>query len=399
MMSEPIPTFFAMDFFCGAGGTTRGLIDAGGYVLAGIDCDPSCETTYVANNANLTLDLAAPLYLSMDVFPSGPEHPKGQQFALKFKVESLLSEVAVKWPGVPVIFAICAPCQPFTKLSRKELTDERKLKRLRDSSLLIEAAKFVEWFRPQAVLSENVLGISSLRYGGVWQQFEQKLQSLRYVTGSKLVCASRFGVPQNRKRSILLAVRQESFAGGHAANLLGEGLTVPDRDPEGKTVTVREAIGHYPPIGAGSSDLHVPNHRTRALSELNVKRISLAGPGQSNAYLNDTPYGDLSLPCHRRLTEKLKDPCFTDVYTRMHPDRPAPTITTKCHSISNGRFGHYDTNQNRGISVREAAALQSFPDNYIFYPESEVGATARMVGNAVPPKLAQYYATYLRSLL
>jgi DNA (cytosine-5)-methyltransferase 1 len=111
--------------------------------------------------------------------------------------------------------------------------------------------------------------------------------------------------------------------------------------------------------------------------------------------MESTAFGDLSLKCHRDVNRKLRVRCFTDVYTRMHPARPSPTITTKCHSISNGRYGHYDTSQNRGISLREAAALQSFPDNYVFYPTDRVDPIARMIGNAVPPKLAQYFASYL----
>ena len=76
-------------------------------------------------------------------------------------------------------------------------------------------------------------------------------------------------------------------------------------------------------------------------------------------------------------------------------DRPSPTITTKCHSISNGRFGHYDKDQLRGISLREAAILQSFPEDYVFYPDDQIEPLARMIGNAVPPKLAAFFASYL----
>jgi DNA (cytosine-5)-methyltransferase 1 len=108
-----------------------------------------------------------------------------------------------------------------------------------------------------------------------------------------------------------------------------------------------------------------------------------------------TEFGDLSLDCHRKVNARLNDRCFSDVYTRMHPDRPSPTITTKCHSISNGRFGHYDPDQVRGISLREAAILQSFPDDYVFHPTDQIEPVARMIGNAVPPRLARYFATYL----
>jgi DNA (cytosine-5)-methyltransferase 1 len=111
--------------------------------------------------------------------------------------------------------------------------------------------------------------------------------------------------------------------------------------------------------------------------------------------MEDTLHGDLSLDCHKRVNARLGGRCFTDVYTRMSPDRPSPTITTKCHSISNGRFGHYDTKQVRGISLREAAILQSFPSNYVFYPLDQNGPVASMIGNAVPPKLAAFFSRYL----
>ena len=115
----------------------------------------------------------------------------------------------------------------------------------------------------------------------------------------------------------------------------------------------------------------------------------------ANSYLASTPDGDLSLACHRRVNRKLEINCFTDVYTRMSPDRPSPTITTRCHSITNGRFGHPDVSQIRGISMREAARLQSFPDDYVFYPSTQLEPIAKMIGNAVPPRLASFYARSL----
>ena len=105
----------------------------------------------------------------------------------------------------------------------------------------------------------------------------------------------------------------------------------------------------------------------------------------------------LSLDCHRRVNAKLGQRCFNDVYTRMSADKPSPTITTRCHSISNGRFGHYDIAQDRGISVKEASLLQSFPRRYVFYPVDQITPIARMIGNAVPPKMASFFASYLVS--
>ena len=392
-----IPSFLAVDFFCGAGGTTRGLIDAGGYVIAGIDKDTRCNRTYAENNANTTIDYMSPEFLGLDIFPAADKYPGGQQELLFTELEKLIPLYQKQAKSVPLLFAICAPCQPFTNLSKKDLTKEREEARRRDRSLLFEATKFVEHFEPKLVLSENVAGIKDPRYGGVWEDFRISLENLGYVTGSKVVCTSKFGIPQNRKRSILIAVRKDLVRSERFADLGGTELLVPESDPDILTVSVREAIGSLPPIKAGEmykgKDLH--NHCARSLSDLNLKRLRCAKPGESNAYMENTKFGDLSLDCHRKVNKRLQARCFSDVYTRMHPDRPAPTITTKCYSISNGRFGHFDKKQVRGISLREAAKLQSFEDDYIFYPTDKTSFVAQMIGNAVPPKLASFFAEYL----
>jgi DNA (cytosine-5)-methyltransferase 1 len=389
------PEFIAVDFFCGAGGTTRGLIDANGYVIAGVDKDDRCAETYVRNNPNARLDGERPAFLHRDIFPSTTGYPGGEQGRLYKELSGLIAAKRALAPGVPLLFAICAPCQPFTTLSRKTLSDERRDGRERDRGLLRQAVKFVRRFRPEVVLSENVAGIRDQRYGGVWDDFKASLEDLGYVTGTKVVCTSKFGIPQFRKRSILVAVRSELVKPERFADLTQTELLVPGSDPDAVMRSVRQAIDHLPPIEAGELHATVPNHRARTLSAQNLKRIGAALPGQSNAYMADTEHGDLSLGCHRRVNERLGSRCFTDVYTRMSPDRPSPTITTKCHSISNGRFGHYDTSQLRGISLREAAILQSFPDDYVFYPVDKVESVARMIGNAVPPKLAEFFASYL----
>lgn len=390
-----MPRFLTVDFFCGAGGTTRGLIDAGGYVIAGIDKNERCRSTYVKNNRNRRLDRLSPLFLAYDIFPKTNRYKAGQQDQLLADLDELIPAYKRKAKGVPLLFAICAPCQPFTTLSRKELTDERKAGRRRDRNLLSEALTFVARFKPELVLSENVQGIGDPKYGGVWENFRTELEALGYATGTKVVCTSHFGIPQYRKRSILLAARRDVVKAERYADLMGEELLVPENDPDSLMVSVREAIGHLPPIKAGEQHPEIPNHRTRALSDLNFRRLAAARPGQSNAYMKDTPHGDLSLDCHKKVNRRLGSRCFTDVYTRMNPDRPSPTITTKCHSISNGRFGHYDVRQVRGISLREAAILQSFPDNYVFYPLDQNGTVASMIGNAVPPKLAAFFSRYL----
>ncbi|WAJ28501.1 DNA cytosine methyltransferase [Antarcticirhabdus aurantiaca] len=393
------PEFLAVDFFCGAGGTTRGIIDAGGYVIAGIDKEQRCKDTYVLNNSNERYDGAAPEYLDYDIFPKTKDHPGGQQVELFDRLSVLINHYRSELPETSLMFAICAPCQPFTTLARKELSKTRQERRERDSNLLNEAAQFVERFVPDMILSENVAGIGDPKYGGIWSDFRITLENLGYTVGTRLVCTSKFGIPQYRKRSILLAVRRDRVSEHAFGNLIRDSLMVPEEDTEAAPVTVESVLRRFPRIGAGEADPEVPNHRTRTLSELNLKRLAAAKPGQNNSYLESTSDGDLSLDCHRRLERRLKQRCFTDVYTRMRPDAPAPTITTRCHSISNGRFGHYDTTQVRGISLREAAALQSFPDNYVFYPTHMIEPVARMIGNAVPPKLARFFARHLvRSL-
>src|ERR1035437_5845173 len=199
---QKAPSFLAFDFFCGAGGTTRGLLDAGGYVIAGIDKDDRCEKTYCENNRNTTLDKQQVQFLKKDIFPATREYPGGEQAELYDEAAALLGRYRKMAPRTPLLFAICAPCQPFTLLSRKELSDERKAGRERDRNLLLEACKFVAWFMPELILSENVAGIGSEKYGGVWGTFKSTLESLGYATGTKVVCTSRFGIPQFRKRSI-----------------------------------------------------------------------------------------------------------------------------------------------------------------------------------------------------
>ena len=174
-------------------------------------------------------------------------------------------------------------------------------------------------------------------------------------------------------------------------------LPIPTFDPEAPSnPSARDAIGHLPTLDPGGKDKDVANHQCRDLREINRKRLKSLEPGESNWELKDTEYGDLRLECHKRMEEKGKNG-FGDVNTRMHPDRPSPTITTRFHSISNGRFGHYDREQIRGLSLREGATLQSFPEDYVFYGNG-MDSIARMIGNAVPPKLSAFMATSLHEL-
>ena len=348
----------------------------------------SCRRTYVANNGNQSGDRAYPEFLALDLFPGAQDYPAGQQGEAIECLDKMIPMHKNRFPNVPLLFAICAPCQPFTRLSKGKLSETRVNSRLRDRSLLAEACKFVKRYQPDMILSENVAGITDARYGGVWEDFKNSLRELGFRVASRQICTSDFGIAQYRKRSILCAIRSEP-------ERVLEPLLLPGKDRSAPRRTVADVFEGLPPLDAGQKHREVINHVTRNLSALNRRRISYAEPGKSNEYLSSTPEGDLSLACHKRVNERLQTRCFTDVYTRMAPNRPSPTITTRCHSITNGRFGHPDMRQLRGISMREAARLQSFRDEYVFYPVDQVQPIARMIGNAVPPVLAQFFADHL----
>lgn len=376
----------AIDFFCGAGGMTNGLIQAGIHVLAGIDNKALCKPTYVQN---INPDGSHPEFICKDIFPKTDEHPGGEQPEIAKHLFLLIEQQTKKHRGnrPKLIFALCAPCQPFTKISHIEMSESRKFKRSNDSNLLLTTVNLIKKFQPDALICENVEGITG--EGSVLSQFETELKELGYVFDAKVINAANFGVPQNRRRTIGLAVRK-----GRRKNLR---ITVPDTDPDlKKYVTVAETIGHLPPLAAGETHPTIKNHRARALSDINLKRIASAPPGGNNAYLKTTRYGDLSLKCHNRLEVKAGKASFTDTYTRMKGDDVGPTITTRCVSVSNGRFAHYDTDQNRGITPKEAALLQTFPDEYAFYPEDGGEFAAVLIGNAVPPRLAKFFGSYLK---
>jgi DNA (cytosine-5)-methyltransferase 1 len=147
------PKCFAIDFFCGAGGTTRGLIDAGVYVVAGIDKDKDCQETYLKNNPNRYWDLRPPEFLQLDIFQKSSRYQSGQQKRLFAELERVYKQARAIDRRIPWLFAICAPCQPFTKLAKKAMTAKRQLRRRRDKNLLGEALKFVRHFKPEMILS------------------------------------------------------------------------------------------------------------------------------------------------------------------------------------------------------------------------------------------------------
>jgi DNA (cytosine-5)-methyltransferase 1 len=376
----------AVDFFCGAGGMTNGLIQAGIHVLAGIDNNALCKPTYTQN---VNADGSYPEFICRDIFPKTDEYPDGEQHEITKQLSLLVERQKKKHHGLrpKLIFALCAPCQPFTNITQIEMSESRKFKRSNDSNLLLTTINLIEKFQPDAIICENVEGIAG--EGSVLSQFETQLEELGYAFDAKVINAAKFGVPQHRRRTIGLALRK-----GRRKKL---DVSVPEADPDiKKYVTVKETIGHLPPLAAGEAHPTIKNHRARALSDINLKRIASAPPGESNSYLKNTRYGDLSLACHKRLEAKAGKASFTDTYTRMKGDDVGPTITTRCVSVSNGRFAHYDTNQNRGITPKEAALLQTFPDEFVFHSENGDELVAVLIGNAVPPRLAKFFGGYLK---
>ena len=389
-MKDNVPKFLAVDFYCGAGGTTRGLLDAGGYVLCGIDKDEDNRETYSHNNQNASLDRMEPEFLAFDMFPRTSEYTEGQQNEVWNQLRRLIPHYRNLANRLPLLFVICAPCQSFTRFVQRRMTSSRSEGRRRDLNLLSQTIDFIAEFKPELVISENVASIKTGAYRHVWTDFQNRLRGLGYSVGEDRVCASRFGVPQYRRRSVLLGLLTNDGCQSTSEP------TIPKLDPDAEELSAMDAIGHFPPLEAGERSEDFANHSCRNLTEVNQRRLMSVKPGEPNWALSESPYGDLSLPCHRRLIAKGKRG-FGDVYTRMHPDRPAPTLTTRFLSVSNGRFGHYDEKQVRGLSLREGAALQSFRDDYEFYGEN-MDVVARMIGNAVPPKLSAFMANWLVDL-
>ena len=147
------------------------------------------------------------IFLALDLFPKTEGHPTGQQSTAFSRLDELISKHRSRFPELPLLFAICAPCQPFTKLSKAKLSEDRVAARLRDRGLLAHTCCFVERYAPDMLLSENVSGIEAVRYGGIWEDFAKRLRDMSYNVAMQCICTSNFGIPQYRKRSILVGIR------------------------------------------------------------------------------------------------------------------------------------------------------------------------------------------------
>lgn len=333
----------AIDFFCSAGGVTCGFKQAGIDVLGGIDIDPSCKDTYEKNNNAK--------FLCADVS--------------SLEKEAIASFFGIQKNQDNLIFVGCSPCQYYSNIK----TDKTKSTKTR--LLLADFQEFVEYYMPGYIFVENVPGLDT-KEGSPLARFKFFLKEKGYVFDDDIVNAKYFGVPQNRRRYVLIATRVKSS------------ISLPRPNKEEK-LTVRQVIGDsnlFPPIKAGNIDTTEFRHTAAKLSDKNLKRIKKTrhNGGDRREWQNDP---ELQVDCY-----KEHDGHY-DVYGRMYWDQPSPTITTRFCSYSNGRYGHPE--QDRAISLREGATLQSFPVNYKFYSNNQ-NTIAKMIGNAVPPELAKRIA-------
>lgn len=331
----------AVDLFCGVGGLTHGLTKAGVKVELGVDLDPACRYPMEENNAAK--------FLEADV---GDLLPSDLKVAFGDAVITLL--------------AGCAPCQPFSSYAQaaKRTTPHGDWELLRSFSKLVLAV------RPTLVTMENVPPLLKQQ---IFKDFVADLRAAGYDLDFKVVDGRNIGLPQRRQRLVLVA------------SLLGP-IVIPDTDKP--QATVRQTIADLPPLSAGSSNLDDPLHAAASLSDLNLARIRHSKPGGT---WRDWP-SELVSPCHVRATGGT----FPSVYGRMEWDAPAPTMTTQCYGFGNGRFGHPE--QDRAISLREAAMIQSFPKDYAFVPKGSpinFSTLGRMIGNAVPVILGEFIGEIL----
>ena len=333
----------AVDLFCGVGGLTHGLVRGGIYVISGIDVDPACRFPFEANNAAV--------FLERDV-----------AFLDSKEIRQLFQSDGLR------LLTGCAPCQPFSAYSRSG----RNKKYESQWPLLLSFGRLVRELKPELVVMENV---PQLLDHQVFESFVESLQD--YAKWWSVIDCSNLGIPQTRRRLVLIASR----LGNKRLDLLL---------PEESVSTVRKTIAELPPILAGERHPDDSLHAAASLSNLNMQRIKSSKPGGT---WRDWPVS-LQASCHKKPTGAT----YSSVYGRMEWDKAAPTITTQCFGYGNGRFGHPE--QDRAISLREAAMLQTFPRNYVFVPEGKevkFNQMGKMIGNAVPVLLGKVIADTLFS--
>jgi DNA (cytosine-5)-methyltransferase 1 len=326
----------AVDLFCGAGGLTCGLQRSGVRVSAGVDLDPAARYPFSWNNRSV--------FIEGDI--------------CKLRGETLTPLFP---PGSVKILAGCAPCTAYSTLRNGRSPQSSK-----GWHLLDEFSRLVKEFRPEIVTMENVPKLSR---EPIYRRFVLRLKSLGYHVDARVVRAEEFGIPQRRRRLVLLASRMGP-------------INVPVPRHGERIRTVRGAIGRLPRTRAGGSNARDPIHVAAGLTTGNLRRIRASRPGSTWRDWDK----QLRLPCHNSIAGSR----FSPVYGRMLWDAPSPTITTQAFNYGSGRFGH--PSQARAISLREGAILQTFPRRYRFVKSGErvrLKTVGRLIGNAVPPKLGE----------
>jgi DNA (cytosine-5)-methyltransferase 1 len=339
----PESDIVCVDLFCGAGGLTQGLRQSGVKVVAGVDFEKSCRHPYEANHEGIVFHQA--------------------------DVAELKASTLNEWFGSAkvCVLAGCAPCQPFSNYALRYHKEEDGNSVENDErwSLLNHFGRLVRETMPDIVTMENVPAVIK---HSVFANFKCVLEQLGYNVWVDVIDCTKYGLPQRRYRTVLLASRH------------GE---IKLRDPiASEARTVEDVIKDLPVLMHGCTDKEDRLHTASRLSELNYERIQHSTPGGT---WRDWPTY-LVAECHKKKTGKT----YPSVYGRMKYDEPAPTLTTQFYGFGNGRFGH--PTQARGISLREGALLQGFPRNYSFIPDDEpvqFRALGRMIGNAVPVALGR----------
>lgn len=335
-----------VDAFCGVGGLTHGFVLEEITVVAGIDSDTSCQYAYEHNNPDAKFI-----------------HTRIEDLATD-NIRALYPERCIS------VLVGCAPCQPFSLYTKKHKAVDAKWKLLETFGDLIQAVQ------PDIIAMENVAELKHFKGGQIYQDFRDRLGATYTVTDSIVYCPD-YGIPQKRRRLVMFASKFGAIT-----------LVAPTHTPE-KYCTVEHAIKDLPPIAAGETWLDDPLHRASALSELNLRRIKQSPPGGTWRDWDE----HLRAHCHMRKSGAS----YASVYGRMRWDEPSPTITTQCHGYGNGRFGHPE--QDRAISLREAALLQTFPQTYAFVePETDLyfATLGRHIGNAVPVDLGRVIARSIK---
>lgn len=325
----------AIDLFCGIGGLSYGLRQANIDVLAGLDNDESCSHAYEKNNKCA--------FISADI----------SEYDFR-EMEKMYSEDSIR------VLVGCAPCQPFSSHTYKT-KDKKNDTRWNLINYFIEAVKVL---KPHIISMENVRGITKT---SVFKNFVKEIKSPGYEVDFDVVYCPDYGIPQNRSRLVLLGSK------------LGK-IQIPEKTHKKENyLTVQEIIKHLPEIESGGTDKKDVLHKAKNLSPLNIRRIKQSKPKGSWK-----DWDKKLLPnCYRKKSGQT----YTAVYGRMSWDDVSPTITTQFFNYGSGRFGHPE--QNRALSVREGALLQTFPEGYDFGEIVSMARIGRHIGNAVPPQLGR----------